>query len=497
MGAKKNAAAADVEAIKKLLSGTSAQVFGPSDDGYSATVERWSRGAEKPSGVSVVPTTSEEVSIAVKYATEKDLDLAIKGGGHSTAGASSTDGGVLINLNKMRNVKVDADKKLLYVQGGALWHDVDQAAWKHGLATVGGTVADTGVGGLTLGGGYGHLTGTKGLVIDNVVAATVVLANGEIAKASKDENSDLFWALLGAGQNFGVTTEFVLQAYPQGEVFAGMMVFPPTPDNIEKIVATANDLYTVRDGPNGPETKARGRCGTLLALAKPPPAEGHTMILVLFAFFGTEDEAKEVLKGFYDAGPVQNTGAIHPYPKVNDLVPAVQGMRSSMKGAAFVLPIRPEFVSNVVAKYDEFLGANQDAAPSLIAWELYDPVKVTELSAGSYANRGYHLNGLVMPTWGSKENDQICRQWARDVSNMFKEELQAHGEEPGKGIDGGVGRRGHKGAVMLYGNYDQYDELSKDIFGENYERLQQIKAKFDPTNMFNKLFAITPAQARL
>lgn len=361
---------------------------------------------------------------------------------------------MLINLGKMRHVRVDADKKLLYIQGGCLWHDVDQAAWRHGLATVGGTVADTGVGGLTLGGGYGHLSGTRGLVIDNMVGATVVLASGEVAKASKDENADLFWALLGAGQNFGVTTEFVLQAFPQGEVCAGMMVFPSTPDNIEKLVAAANDLYQIKDTPNGPESKAKGRCGALIALAKPPPAGGQTMILFLTAFFGAENEAKDVLKAFYDIGPVQNTLSMQPYPKVNDMVPAVIGMRSSMKGAAFVLPLRADFVSNVISKYDEFLGSNEDAAASLVAWELYDTVKVAELDNGSYANRGYHLNGLVMPTWGSKDNDQACRQWARDMSNMFKEELQAHGEETGKGVDGGVGRRGHKGAVMLYGNYD-------------------------------------------
>lgn len=155
MAVKRNVNAEDVQKMRNLLSGTDAQVFGPSDEGYSATIERWSRAAEKPAGVSIVPTTDKEVSIAVKYATDNGLDLAIKGGGHSTAGASSTDGGLLINLGKMRAVRVDPVKQLLYVQGGCLWSDVDAAAWEHKLATVGGTVADTGVGGLTLGGGYG------------------------------------------------------------------------------------------------------------------------------------------------------------------------------------------------------------------------------------------------------------------------------------------------------------------------------------------------------
>ena len=128
------------------------------------------------------------------------------------------------------------------------------------------------------------------------------------------------------------------------------------------------------------------------------------MILFVTAFNGPEEEAKEVLKSFYNIGPVENTLAMHPYPKVNNLVPTIIGMRSSMKGAAFQMPLRAEFVASAIAKYDEFLGANPDAAPSLVAWELIDTVKLTALESGSYANRGYHMNGLVMPTWSKKEN---------------------------------------------------------------------------------------------
>lgn len=215
----------DIDKLRGLLSGTDCHVRAPSDVDYDKSIERWSKAAEKPAGVAIVPTLSDHVAVAVKYAAEHGIDLAVKGGGHSTAGVSSTHGGLLIDLGRMRSVDVDPEKHLLRVQGGALWLDVDAAAWKHGLATVGGTVADTGVGGLTLGGGYGHLSGSKGLVIDNTVAFTIVLANGEIKTVSKEENSDLFWALNGAGQNFGVVTEFVLQAWPQQEMYMGTLLF--------------------------------------------------------------------------------------------------------------------------------------------------------------------------------------------------------------------------------------------------------------------------------
>lgn len=475
MAPKRPVTDADISHLRTLLASTSAEVRAPGDPGYNHSIERWSRAAEKPAGVAIAPTTAEEVALAVKYATDAGLDLGVKGGGHSTAGASSTHGGVLIDLGRMRGVSVDVERRWLRVQGGCLWADVDAAAWEHGLATVGGTVADTGVGGLTLGGGYGVLSGKRGLVIDNMVAATVVLASGEVVTASEEENAELFWALKGAGQNFGVTTEFVLQAFPQRELYMGTLLFAPTPETVGKLVAAVNELYTVRDGPEGPETKSQGKAMSLIGFAKPPPAEGKTMILLNAVVDGTEEEAKALLQPILDIGPVVNHMRMDAYPECNKLVPAMIGLRSSMKGAAFTMPIREQFVLDVLAKFDGFIeGQCEDAAPSLVAWELYDTVAVAKGEAGSFANRGYHMNSLVMPVrcrlrsytlgrmltgramqmWTKAENDQQCRQFARDVSNMFKKEIERAGSEPSAGIEGGASVRGSKGAVMLYGNYD-------------------------------------------
>lgn len=397
MAPKRTVTPNDIANLRSLLADSTAHVLAPKDEGYAKSIERWSRAAEKPAGVAIAPTTSEEVAAAVKYATEENLDLGVKGGGHSTAGASSTNGGVLIDLGRMRKVDVDPQTQRLYVQGGCLWSDVDAKAWEYGLATVGGTVADTGVGGLTLGGGYGVLSGSRGLVIDNMVSATVVLANGEIKIASRHDNAELFWALNGAGQNFGVTTQFVLQAYPQKELFLGTLLFVPTPETIAKLVEAVNDLYTVRDGPNGPETKSKGKAMSLIGFAKPPPAEGKTMILMNAVVDGTEEEGKALLQPFFDIGPAVNHMRMDAYPECNKLVPAMIGLRSSMKGAAFVMPIREQFVHDILAKFDGFIDGCEDAAPSVVAWELYDTVKVANSEAGSFANRGYHMNSLVMP----------------------------------------------------------------------------------------------------
>ena len=193
----------DMYNLSSLLSNTSAELRNPSHPQYEASIQRWSRAAEKPAGLAVVPTSASEVSTILKYAMEHTIDVAVKGGGHSTAGVSSTNGGLLIDLSRMNSVRVDSDNNLLYVGGGATWDKVDNEAWKYGLATVGGTVADTGVGGLALGGGYGWLSGQHGLTIDVITEVEIVLADGRIMRCNEKEEPDLFWAVRGAGQNFG------------------------------------------------------------------------------------------------------------------------------------------------------------------------------------------------------------------------------------------------------------------------------------------------------
>lgn len=452
---KRKVTAEDISTLKTLLGSKAATgLHTPQDSEYAGSVARWSVAAQKPAGVVLTPTSNEEIAIAVKYAVEQGIDLAVKGGGHSTAGVSSTEGGLLIDLNaKLKAVQVDVDKKQFRVQGGATWGDVDQAGVKHGLATVGGTVADTGVGGLTLGGGYGFLSGQRGLVIDNLVEATVVTASGDIVTASKTQNPDLFWALAGAGQNFGVTTEFVLQGYEQGDVWAGLLVFPPVKEIVEKVVAVINDLYTA--DANG-VTKVAGRgCGGLV-LMRPPPDHAQVALGAQVIYFGTEEQGKEMFKGLYEIGPLADTTAVVPYPTVNTLLAPPIGMRASMKGAAYAMPIRADYVNELVGEFVQFTEANDDAKGSIIMFELYDAAKVVEFQDnGSFANRGWHLNGLILPMWIDKENDMKFRQWARDMNEKFKKELELAGHETGKGVEGGVGVRGSKGAVLLYGNYDR------------------------------------------
>jgi FAD/FMN-containing dehydrogenase len=180
----------------------------------------------------------------IVFTKTRGIEIAIRGGGHATSGASSTEGGICIDLSKLRKVIVNPDTKTVTAQGGALWADVDKAAEEHGLAVVGGTVNTTGVGGLTLGGGYGYLVGQYGLVIDNLLEVKLVLADGKTVTASRHKNSQLFWAIRGAGASFGAVLSFTFQAYAmRTPVWGGALVIGIS--ELQKVVAFANDLFLV------------------------------------------------------------------------------------------------------------------------------------------------------------------------------------------------------------------------------------------------------------
>lgn len=195
----------------------------------------------------MLATSATDISTTLLLCQKHSIDLATRGGGHSTSGASSSEGGIVIDLSEMRNVTVNPVDKTITAQGGCLWEDVDKAAGQHGLAAVGGTVNHTGIGGLTLGGGYGWLCGQYGLTVDNLLSVEIVLANGDVVRSSASENTDLFWGIRGAGQSLGVVTEFTYRAHDQpNPVWAGQLLF--SPDKLESVIEFGNHIAAVSKG---------------------------------------------------------------------------------------------------------------------------------------------------------------------------------------------------------------------------------------------------------
>lgn len=438
---------------------------------YQSSISRWSTAAIKEAGAVLVPESVEAVQIAVKFAAANNIDLAVRGGGHSTSGASSTDSGLLIDLgrsSKFTQVTVDKTKRHIIAGGGANWGQVDDAGFAAGLATVGGTVADTGVGGLTLGGGYGFLSGKLGLTIDNLVSVTLVTADGEARVVDNDgQDKDLFWAVRGAGHNFGVAVQFVLQGHVYGtgpveeraaggaeggQAFAGMLIF--SPDKLDAIIPVINKLHGA-GGSLGPAA-AGG-----FAFARPPPAGGAVVIICPVIWHGDEASGRKAFQELISLGPIVEDIKMMDYPGINRLFQFAPQIRASLKGLTFNLPLRNEFAHQVLDSYTKFTEELPDASDSLVFFELYDPTVVDAKATNTdmaFCNRGYHFNGLASSVWQKEENDQACRVWGREVAALFQLEL-----EQNKGTK--TAARNNTDAVMMYSNYERESLLLVEDVG--------------------------------
>ncbi|KAI9037146.1 FAD-binding oxidoreductase [Aspergillus affinis] len=450
---------------------TSSTIYTPSDPGYQESLRRWSDTGVKQAGVVVQPTETTDVRAALLWAQEHSLDFAVKGGGHSVSGTSSSEGGLVIDLSRMNHVTVHEESKTLTVQGGAVWKDVDEKAAQYGLAAVGGTVNHTGVGGLTLGGGYGWLSGMYGLTIDNLLAATVVLPNGEIVSASESSHPDLFWGLRGAGYNFGVAVDFTFQGYEQtNSVYSGIVSFGP--EKLESVISALNKQM------ENPDPKA----GVMCILAQPPGAP-TLMVNVLVFYNGTQEEGESRFAELLALEPVANMISMIPYSQLNSLQNpmATYGDRKTFKGLFFQTPLNAGFLRTVLDDLNAKNDAHPDLIPALLL-EWYDMRKTCSvpLDATAFANRSATQNGLLNLRWSGTEMDGTHRAWAREIQASFKSEFE---RVHGKG--------GEDDDVPQYINYaEPGDAVVNNIYGQNLQRLRDVKKRYDPGNVFNKMHPI-------
>ncbi|KAH8118528.1 FAD-binding domain-containing protein [Phellopilus nigrolimitatus] len=458
------------EAFKSALKG---DLVIPSDKDYEKAIARWANNAARRAKIVVYVKDVEDTSLAVNYARAEKLPIAIRGGGHNVAGASSSENGLVIDLSRYINrVRIDAEKKLGYVGGGAVWETVDKTAIEHGLATVGGTVNHTGVGGLTLGGGYGWLSGDHGLAVDNVVQVTMVVRDGSILIANKDVNSDLFWAVRGSGCNFGVCVEFVYQLHEQRRtVYSGTLVYPA--HLLEPLIKITSDWW--EKGPSGKE-------GLLQIMTRGPPPESQPCIVCFPFFNGSEEDGRDAFKAFLDLKPFDHTSEI-PYENLNAAqnAIAVPGQNVYMKGVT-QSSMRPEIAADIFQKVTEL---TSDASFQLaVVFEYFPLDKINSVpnDAMAFNNRSKEKNILSTCSWGdhTPENQSIGRDKVYAITDLianFEED-----EEAAK--------------TRAYGNYADETVTSGNsakLFGSNYRKLQELKKKYDPDVIFTKWFPITPA----
>jgi len=457
-----------------LICGTNRVVEGdivtPHDADYEQAIDRWASNARRRAAVVAFVKSPEDVAFAIKYARDAGLRIAIRGGGHSAAGTSSSEGGLVVDLSRyLNNVKVDADKKLAYVQGGANWKAVDEAAIKHGLAAVGGTVNHTGVGGLSVGGGYGWLSAAHGLVIDNTVEVTVVTADGSILRANETQNPDLFWGVRGGGSNFGAVTEFVFKLHPQrAKVFAGALVF--SPDKCEKVGAWLDTWWPA----------AQADEGMLVGMTQ---IHGNPVIAASVFFNGLEEDGRKRYEGLLDVGPIADTAKEIPYEQVNAMLNpmAEWGANYYFKGAL----LSPKPSQDLIAHKQQRFGTIAAASPGFtitMMHEYFPHGKINSFPSNAAPYRR-DLNGnmLVVVTW--KDDSPESSLKAKEIAHACTD-MAPPGEAYGNYASDGD-------ALPVAGAVSS--DRTKELFKDNYPRLQTIKKRYDPDMVFNRWYTVVPA----
>ncbi|KAH7325045.1 hypothetical protein B0I35DRAFT_449802 [Stachybotrys elegans] len=436
----------------------------PGDSGFEESLRRWSATAVKPAAAVIRPRTADECSTAIRFITANSLAFTVRGGGHNPSGESAAPNpeAVVLDLEHLRSVSVDTQAQTVTFGGGCTWADVDNALWEHGLATVGGTVADTGVGGLILGGGYGVLSGRHGLAIDVLLSCEVVLASGEIVLASETENADLFWALRGAGTNFGVVTAFTSRAFPQTTVWAGVLMWPNL-HGYDGVVAFVNQFAQETDG---------DQCLMLIVTAN--PETGEPMLGASIFYNGSAAEAERFYAPLLKMQPLlMNTTGEVPYPAVNTLTqPRFGSMQRYMFGGAkFTCPLDP---------------GHEDLRTSALALEMVSTKKIQEFGQQdktAFNGRDASFNVLVLMNWRDEKLDPVVGALARRTSAVFRaKEAEGNGEE--------------RSPYLNYLNpdvpADRVAMRTGRLFGDKLPRLRELKAKYDPENVFKKTIKLHP-----
>jgi FAD/FMN-containing dehydrogenase len=412
-----------------------------------------------------------DVVDAVNFARASDLAVAVRGGGHSIAGLSSIDGGMLIDLSPMRGVVIDADRKLAHVQGGALWGDLDREAQAFGLATPGGVVSDTGVAGLTLGGGYGWLRRKYGLSCDNVVEAQIVCADGEVRTASADSNPDLFWAISGGGGNFGIVTSFTFKLHPLGPIVAFSGNFYPLEDQ-------ADILRGWREYVEAAPNEVTSVCVSLTFPADPEMPEA------------IHDRPVAVIGGVYAGDADEGMKALQPLRELGTpLVDLSQPMPFTAVQAAF----DPLFPRNQLRAYwkSQYLDELSDGAIDLMA------AKAAERPAPLTLVNMFHMGGAIADV--GPEDTAFSER-----SSPYMVSIDGMWADPADDADNVAWVRSTWDAFSQFGtggvylNFTGLDDEAPSAgvdsaFGRNLTRLGEVKAKYDPDNFFRLNNNIAPA----
>jgi hypothetical protein len=436
------------ELLRESMSG---DVITPADPGYD-DVRRVHNGLiDKRPAVIARCLGAADVVDALNVGREHGFEISVRGGGHNVTGRAVADGGLMVDLSRMKGIHVDPRRRTVRAQGGVIWREYNRAAGVFGLATTGGVVSSTGVAGLTLGGGIGWLMGKHGLAIDNLVSAEVVLASGEVVTASPEDDSGLFWAIRGGGGNFGVVTSLEFRAYPLATVLGGRVVYP--------LSATAS-LFAFLNELAG---ALPDELTIMVSLRMPPDGTGPKTCRVTVCHAGEDPgQAEAEVRPVREFGsPIVEEIARMPYPVMNTLLDSVfpRGTLNYWK-SGFLSDLTEEAAAVLVAAFEHA------PAPlcAIVIEQHHGALTRISPTATAYPHRERGYNVIVASQWTDREETERCVAWARDTFAALSPYM----------------------SDRAYVNYLAVDDADRvrHAYGPNYDRLVELKRRYDPENFF-------------
>jgi FAD/FMN-containing dehydrogenase len=457
--------ASDINDFRSSLRG---KVLLAHDAGYDTARRLWNPMFDRHPAVIARCAGTEDVVQAVNFARAHDLLTAVRGGGHSLSGQSACDGGLMIDLSLMKDIRVDAQRRLGRAQGGALLGEVDRKTQEHGLATTLGTATDTGIAGLTLGGGMGRLMRKHGLACDNLQAVEIVTADGKVLRTSEHDNPDLFWGLRGGGGNFGVVTAFEYRLHPlESKLLDGVRVYP-----YDKARAVLEAVYEL--GQRAPDDLLLGV--ELLNLPPDAPHPGRAVALAA-TYLGDPAAGARLLEPLSKIGPplldelsaksyLEAQGALTSAPVA---APSAAVGAPSYAKTGFLRSSSTELFDEMVRSF----GALPDSLNAVLLWaQIGGAVSRVAPDATAFWNRRAEHDLLIGGSWADRSQDDAYIKALRGLWKNLERFTEGFYVNTEPGAD---------------------DSRIRATYGDNYPRLRALKRKYDPTNRFRLNANIKPA----
>jgi FAD/FMN-containing dehydrogenase len=456
-------AAFEGEGLASLTDSFSGVLLQPGDDGYEEARKVHNGAIDKRPALIARCRLTADIVDALAYARDRGLEVSVRGGGHNVAGTAVTDGGVMLDLSLMKGIHVDPKNATVRAQGGVIWREFNRETHLYGFASTGGFISTTGIAGLTLGGGMGWLMPKYGFAVDNLLSVEVVTASGEVLTASEEENTDLYWALRGGGGNFGVAASLEYRLHPLSTIYGGLIAHP---------LSGAKDvLRFYRDF-----TGARIADELMVAsgLVHAPDGSGTKLVAFVVCHCGPPDQAEKDLKPLVDFGnPAMVQVGPMPYPIMNTLLDAgyPKGALNYWK-SSFFSDLADEAIDVLVERFgvcpspmDAVVLEHHHGAGTRV------PVEETPLQ-----HRMEGHNCLITAVWMDPALTEKEIAWARETNDALRPHLAP--------------RR-----WLNYQGADDIEDAVREGYGPNYDRLSQLKRKYDPDNLFRLNLNIPPAAA--